>query len=80
MRRAGLLTTPCVSLGTDCSGMETPALALRGLGLRVDHLFASETDQAAWRIILANGTTAVRYEDAGGRDHEDAGGARQHPR
>ena len=42
------------SVGTDCSGMDTPIQALRNLGLDFTHSFSSETDPDAIKTILAN--------------------------
>ena len=34
-----------VRLGTDCSGMETPLMALRALGIDTQHVFSSDIDK-----------------------------------
>lgn len=36
-----------VRLGTDCSGMETPLMALRALGINTEHVFSSDIDKHA---------------------------------
>ena len=46
VRRARTLT-----LGTDCSGMEVPALALRNMNIRHAHLFSSESHKACRKVI-----------------------------
>ena len=42
------------SVGTDCSGMDTPIQALRNLELDFTHKFSSETDPDAIKTIMAN--------------------------
>lgn len=41
-------------VGTDCSGLEAPIYALRGLGLKHTHLWSSEPWPAARRVIETN--------------------------
>ena len=43
-----------VKVGTDCSGMDTPLIALENLGIKYDHIFSCEHDKYARRTIQAN--------------------------
>lgn len=38
---------PPLRVGTDCSGMEAPIMALQGLGVEFEHVFSSEVDRYA---------------------------------
>ena len=33
-----------LTIGTDCSGMEVPLMALRNMGIKYDHVFSSDND------------------------------------
>ena len=59
-----------IKVGTDCSGLETPLIALRNLGIEFDHVFSSETDDAAIAMIEANFKPTTLYGDITKRDHE----------
>jgi len=61
-----------LGLATDCSGMETPALALQNLGVPVDHLFACDVNKHAKSTILANFPPKVFYDDLTTRDNSVA--------
>jgi len=61
-----------LSLATDCSGMETPAMALQNLGVSVEHKFASDINKQAKATILANFPPAVFYDDLTERDNAKA--------
>ena len=43
-----------LTIGTDCSGMETPLQALDNLGIEYDHVFSCDKDPAVRRFIEAN--------------------------
>ena len=43
-----------IRVGTDCSGLETPLLSLRALGLAHEHLFSSEVKEKARKFIALN--------------------------
>lgn len=65
--RAGVVggvspTTP-LRLGTDCAGADAPVWALRQLGLPFTHAFASDSWSVARRVLSANSSPGVLYED-----------------
>ena len=55
---------PVLRLGTDCSGMEAPCVALRNLGVKFRHTFASDIDQNCIHTILANEAPETLYGNA----------------
>mmetsp|Transcript_35378 Transcript_35378/g.82160 ORF Transcript_35378/g.82160 Transcript_35378/m.82160 type:complete len:370 (-) Transcript_35378:93-1202(-) len=61
-----------VALATDCSGMETPLMALRNLGIEVDHLFSCDVDSHVKKTIMANFPPKVFYDDLTKRDNTSA--------
>jgi len=61
-----------VSLATDCSGMETPVMALRKLGVEVDHLFSCDVNKHVKQTIMANFPPKVWYDDLTTRDNSRA--------
>lgn len=61
-----------VSLATDCSGMETPVMALRNLGVEVDHLFSCDINPHVKSTIMANFPPKVWYDDLMARDNSTA--------
>lgn len=56
-----------IRVGTDYSGMETPILALRGLGVAVRHIFSSEIDSQARTVISEKFGPELLFDDAVGR-------------
>ena len=50
-------------VGTDCSGVGLPVLALRGLGVSVRHVFASEICPLTRRTLEANAPAEIMYAD-----------------
>ena len=61
-----------LGLATDCSGMGTPMMALRNLGLQVNHLFACDVDRHAKATIMANFPPQKFYSDLRLRDNRRA--------
>ena len=55
-------------VGTDCSGMNAPVVALRGMGIDVTHVFACECDKAC-KTRVANHTPSTFYDNITTRDH-----------
>jgi DNA (cytosine-5)-methyltransferase 1 len=53
----------CLRVGTDCSGLEAPLLALDRMRIEVKHCFASEKDTLAKATLLANFKPRVFYND-----------------
>lgn len=64
----GVLTRP-VRIGTDCSGMETPVMALKKLKVPYEHMFSCDIDLNVKRQILANFPPKVWYDDLMARDN-----------
>ena len=57
-------------MGTDCSGMDTPILALRNMGVGIDHVFSCDSDPVAVKAIRANSNPKVIYHDIKKRDNK----------
>jgi site-specific DNA-cytosine methylase len=56
-------------VGTDCSGLEAPLLALRRLGFsNINHKFSSEIDDKVRAVLSANFHPEVLYRDIRDRD------------
>lgn len=58
-----------VSVATDCSGMETPVMALNNLGVPVNHVFSCDVNPHAKRTIMANYPPKVFFDDLTKRDN-----------
>ena len=54
---------PPLAVGTDCSGIECPLMALQSLQVPYIHKFSSEIDGATRRQLLANHAPQTMYED-----------------
>mmetsp|Transcript_79054 Transcript_79054/g.256387 ORF Transcript_79054/g.256387 Transcript_79054/m.256387 type:complete len:140 (+) Transcript_79054:59-478(+) len=61
-----------IALGTDCSGMETPVMALKNLGVEVNHVFACDVNAHAKKTIMANFPPNQWYDDLTKRDNATA--------
>eukprot|EP00420_Gonyaulax_spinifera_P000433 CAMPEP_0197944630 /NCGR_PEP_ID=MMETSP1439-20131203/125506_1 /TAXON_ID=66791 /ORGANISM="Gonyaulax spinifera, Strain CCMP409" /LENGTH=373 /DNA_ID=CAMNT_0043567883 /DNA_START=64 /DNA_END=1185 /DNA_ORIENTATION=+ len=61
-----------VALATDCSGMETPVMALRNLGVEINHVFSCDVNKHAKTTIMANFPPKVFYDDLTTRDNDAA--------
>ena len=62
-----------ISIGTDCSGIEAPIQAMNKIvksytHLSYDHVFSSEIDPYAVKIIQANYEPTILYGDMKERD------------
>ena len=57
-----------MTVGTDCSGMDTPIQALRNLGLPYRHVFSSDVDETCRKFIRENHNPETLYEDISSRD------------
>jgi len=61
-----------IRIGTDCSGIEAPIVALKKLkkryGITYDHIFSSEIDPYAIKFIKANYNPTILYGDIKKRD------------
>ena len=60
-----------ITVGTDCSGIDSPILALRELGIAHEHLFSSEVGENALKVIRANCEPKIIYRDILERDLEN---------
>ena len=58
-----------VALGCDCSGIETPVMALESLGVPVDHRFSCDNDPDVKKVVLANFKAKVFFDDVTKRDN-----------
>ena len=54
---------------SDCSGLETPLLALRALGVEAEHVFSSDIDPQVRRHIAANFSPQILCADCLGRNN-----------
>ena len=61
-----------IRVATDCSGMEAPIMALKNLGVPLQHVFASDIDKYAKRTILANHKPDIFYDDLCKRNNSEA--------
>ena len=52
-----------LTVGTDCSGIDSPIFALRELGIPHKHLFSSEVDENALKVIRSNCQPKMIYRD-----------------
>ena len=50
-------------VGTDCSGIETPLIALRNLNVPLQHVFSCDNDPNVKKVILANFKPGVFFDD-----------------
>ena len=48
------LEAQALRVGTDCSGLEAPIMALDKLGIKYQRVFSSETDEVAIKLHKAN--------------------------
>ena len=55
-------------IGTDCSGIEAPVMALKLLGIPHEHIFSAEIDSQARQSIRANYSPLIEFEDIFTRD------------
>ena len=58
-----------ISLGTDCSGIEAPLVALQLLGVNVEHEFACDNDANVKQSIMGNFKPKLYFDDITKRDH-----------
>jgi len=65
---AAVLSRP-VRIGTDCSVMETPVMALKKLKVPYDHMFSCDIDKHVKAQILENFPSAEWYDDLMLRDN-----------
>ena len=56
-------------VGTDCSGIEAPLVALQRLGVPYEHVFSSEICATTRKQLLANHAPQILYTDATARDN-----------
>ena len=59
-----------IRVGTDCSGIEAPIMALKALRVPHEHLFSSEIDKDCREIIRKNYRPKKIFEDLVRRDHK----------
>ena len=61
-----------VAVGTDCTGIGTPILALKNLKVDFVHEFASDIDEGARKMIKANLNPKILFGDVEKRDNKTA--------
>jgi len=61
-----------LSVATDCSGMETPIMALQNLGVEVNHVFSCDVNKHAKATIMANYPPKIFFDDLTQRDNAKA--------
>ena len=75
----GVITPPTlidglssIKVGTDCSGLDAPIIALKAAGIDHRHIFSAETDQHCVDTINANSAPEIVYDDLMKRDNSTA--------
>ena len=58
-----------IKVGTDCSGLEAPILALKGAGIKYRHVFACDNNKDARTTIEANSKPELFYDNVENRDN-----------
>ena len=58
-----------ITVGTDCSGMDVPILALRNLGVNYRHVFSSDIDLQSKQFIMKNYPPEQFFDDIRLRDN-----------
>lgn len=71
-RPVGRPRHPRVTIGTDCSGIEAPVIALENLGVEVIHKFACDNQKAIQAVIKRNFAPESVYDDVSTRDNSSA--------
>ena len=66
-----MISNKKITVGTDCSGIEAPLIALDLLGQEYDHLFSSEIDRNCIKFIKRNFPPKVIYNDLKSRDIDE---------
>eukprot|EP00437_Effrenium_voratum_P033962 CAMPEP_0181476626 /NCGR_PEP_ID=MMETSP1110-20121109/41802_1 /TAXON_ID=174948 /ORGANISM="Symbiodinium sp., Strain CCMP421" /LENGTH=388 /DNA_ID=CAMNT_0023601911 /DNA_START=53 /DNA_END=1219 /DNA_ORIENTATION=+ len=64
-----LLDRP-IRIGTDCSGMETPVMALQALKVEYEHMFSCDIDAKVKQQVLANWAPQVWFDDLMTRNNQ----------
>jgi DNA (cytosine-5)-methyltransferase 1 len=59
-----------IRIGTDCSGMETPLMALKALEVPVAHMFSSDKDKHVKKQLSANFSPKIWFDDIMKRDNQ----------
>ena len=58
-----------VKIGTDCSGMETPVMALQKLNVAYEHMFSCDIDRHVKTQIMQNFPPKIWFDDLMTRDN-----------
>mmetsp|Transcript_134604 Transcript_134604/g.429935 ORF Transcript_134604/g.429935 Transcript_134604/m.429935 type:complete len:227 (-) Transcript_134604:585-1265(-) len=61
-----------IRIGTDCSGMEAPVMAIRNLKVAHKHVFSCDIDKNSKKTIEANYDHDIFYDDLCKRDNKAA--------
>ena len=60
-----------LKVGTDCSGIEAPIMALKLMNIPFEHIFSCENDPHVIKSIYANYSPQILYNDIFTRDHNE---------
>jgi DNA (cytosine-5)-methyltransferase 1 len=60
-----------LKIGTDCSGIEAPIMALQVMSIPHIHQFSCEIDESAKESIKANYAPSIQYDDITTRKHKE---------
>ena len=77
VKRLGTRSNP-LRLVTDCSGMEAPGMALRGLGISYTSVGAGDKDANVKKFWMSHFETSNWCDDITTRNHLDVARARGH--
>jgi len=61
-----------IKVGTDCSGIDTPIIAMKRLGVDFNHVFSCEIDHHARHAVEHNFSPEIMYKDITTRDNKTA--------
>ena len=61
-----------IKVGTDCSGLDAPIIALKAAGIDHEHVFSAETDQHCVETINANSAPGIIFGNIMQRDNSKA--------
>ena len=70
---AGAATRKRLRVASDCTGWDTVSVALEGLSVEHENVFACDIDPKVREVLKANYDYGHIYEDVTNRDHDEAG-------
>ena len=60
-----------MTIGCDCSGIETPVMALENLGVRIVHKFSCDSDPHVQTVAAANFAPEHYFKDITQRNNKE---------